>query len=517
MRVVLWDTRKLDVAKDFAGGFGVGQFPRRGGWRGRLIRYAFKRDRRPVALAFAYLAAIFRKLGHEVEYSEDRVPQGADLYVFHPSLITLSLERQAIETVLQETPGAQVLVTGILAQALPEAFVGLKVTLVRGEAEQLFWKLDEALAAGPTNVNVGSVRDLDALPFPDWSLFEPHRFRIAYDFWKFPTGLIQQSRGCTFSCNYCPYIVVENATRLRDPERVVEEIREGVSRYGFRSFKFRDPLFGLDRKRVFRLAELLGRLPKRIQFSIEGRIDLLKHDMVSELRRVGLTSITVGIETPNEATLRHYKRAPIRDDRQRQFVATCRELGVRTVAGFMIGFPEDTAASIQGVLKYAKAVGPTFANFNVVTPYPGTEFFNQVHEDIADFDFTKYNVYTPVMKYRHLTTEQVAELHARSFIRYYFRSRWFAENAHLLWPWLGRLGLRPPIAKEPVAEQPVAREPQESCPPASRRPDRQPVGELHELRATHPLRSADKRPPHHVGQQSPERERVARVQVGQGD
>jgi radical SAM superfamily enzyme YgiQ (UPF0313 family) len=290
-----------------------------------------------------------------------------------------------------------------------------------------------------------------------------------------------------------------------------------VSRYGFRSFKFRDPLFGLDRKRVFRLAELLGRLPKRIQFSIEGRIDLLKHDMVSELRRVGLTSITVGIETPNEATLRHYKRAPIRDDRQRQFVATCRELGVRTVAGFMIGFPEDTAASIQGVLKYAKAVGPTFANFNVVTPYPGTEFFNQVHEDIADFDFTKYNVYTPVMKYRHLTTEQVAELHARSFIRYYFRSRWFAENAHLLWPWLGRLGLRPPIAKEPVAEQPVAREPQESCPPASRRPDRQPVGELHELRATHPLRSADKRPPHHVGQQSPERERVARVQVGQGD
>ena len=31
MRVVLWDTRKLDVAKDFAGGFGVGQFPGNGG------------------------------------------------------------------------------------------------------------------------------------------------------------------------------------------------------------------------------------------------------------------------------------------------------------------------------------------------------------------------------------------------------------------------------------------------------------------------------------------------------
>jgi anaerobic magnesium-protoporphyrin IX monomethyl ester cyclase len=473
MRVVLWDTRKLDVAKDFAGGFGVGQFPGRGGWRGRLVRYAFKRDRRPVALAFAYLAAIFRQLGHQVEYSEDHVPAGADVYVFHPSLITLSLERQAIEKVLRETPRAKVLVTGILAYALPEAFADLKVTLVRGEVEQLLWKLDEALAADKATVHVGSVRDLDALPLPDWSLFEPHRFRIAYDFWKFPTGLIQQSRGCTFSCNYCPYIVVENSTRLRAPERVVEEIRTGMDRYGFRSFKFRDPLFGLDRKRIFKLAELIGGLPRKVQFSIEGRIDLLKPDIIKALQRVGLTSITVGIETPNEETLRHYKRAPVSDDRQREFVALCRGLGVRTVAGFMIGFPEDTAASIHSVLKYAKAVGPTFANFNVVTPYPGTEFFNQVRDDIASFDFTKYSVYTPVMKYRHLSTEQVADLHARSFIGYYFRSRWFAENAHLLWPRLRWLGLRGPSVREPE----IAIEPDPCGAPAVPAPTLVPSGE----------------------------------------
>jgi radical SAM superfamily enzyme YgiQ (UPF0313 family) len=133
----------------------------------------------------------------------------------------------------------------------------------------------------------------------------------------------------------------------------------------------------------------------------------------------------------------------------------CRRLGVRTVAGFMIGFPEDSTASIESVLKYAKSVGPTFANFNVVTPYPGTEFFAQVRDDVASFDFTKYSVYTPVMKYRHLTSEQVAELHARAFISYYFRSRWFAENAPLLWPSLRRLGLRPLSAASTA------------CPPAS--------------------------------------------------
>jgi tRNA A37 methylthiotransferase MiaB len=451
MRVVLWDTRKLDVAKDFAGGYGVGQFPGNGGIGGRIIRHFYKRDTRPVALVFAYLAAIFRDLGHRVEYVLDRVPPGADLYVFNPSLITVALERRAIAQALASAPGCRVLVTGAVAHSMSEAFDGLDVTIVQGEAEQLRWKLDEVLAAGSGTINVGKVDDLDQLPFPDWSPFSPRKFRIGYDFTRFPTGLVQQSRGCTFKCNYCPYIIVENSTRLRSPDRVAAEMRAGIEAHGFRSFKFRDPLFGIDRKRVFRLAELIGSLPRKIEFSIESRIDLLKPDVLRTLRDVGLTSITVGIETPSEETLRRYHRAPIRDDRQREFVLLCRSLGIRTVAGFMIGFPDDTEQSIHAVLRYAKSVNPTFANFNIVTPYPGTEFFEQIRSQIATFDTTKYTVYTPVLKYKHLTPERVSELHAKCFTSYFFRSRWLLANAPLVWPGLQRLGWRLPRLPEPAA------------------------------------------------------------------
>lgn len=441
MHVVLWDTRKLDVSKDFAGGFGVGQYHGLGGIRGRIIRRFYKRDRRPTALLFAYLAAIFQKLGHTVEYAEDRVVAGADLYVFNPSLITLSLERQVMAEVLNQTPWARVLVVGLAASVMPEAFEGLDVTVVKGEAEQLLWKLDEVMARPGATVQLGTIEDLNKLPFPDWTPFRPRNFRIGYDFTRFPTALIQQSRGCTLKCNYCPYIILENSTRFRDPEAIVEEIQRDIRNWGFRSFKFRDPLFGLSRKRVFQLAELIGKLPRKIQFSIESRIDLMKPEVLRLLRRVGLTSITVGIETPNEDTLKRYRRAPINDDRQREFVALCRSLGIRTVAGFMIGFPEDTEQSIRHVLKYAKLVGPTAANFNIVTPYPGTEFFAQVKEQIADFDFSHYSVYTPVMKYKHLTAERVQELHAKCFTSYYFRWPYLFQNGPLLWPALRWLGL----------------------------------------------------------------------------
>lgn len=452
MQVVLWDTRKLDASKDFAGGLGVGQYPGRGGLRGKIIRRFYTRDRRPVALLFAHLAAIFRRLGHRVRYVEDRIVPGADLYVFCPSLITLDLERRAMAAVLAHNPQARVLVAGLVASVMPEAFDTLDVTVVKGEAEQLLWRLDEVLSQPGAVVQLGTIEDLDRLPRPDWSPFSPRRFRIGYDFWRFPTGLVQSSRGCTFKCNYCPYIILENSTRFRDPRSVVDEIGHGIRRWGFRSFKFRDPLFGLSRRRVFELAEQLGRLPRKIQFSVETRIELVPPEVLRLLKRVGLTSITVGIETPDDQTLQRYRRAPVRDDRQREFVATCRSLGIRTVAGFLIGFPDDTETSIRQVIDYAKQIGPTFANFNVVTPYPGTEFFEQIKDRIADFDFSRYTVYTPVLKYEHLTREQMAELHAKCFRRYYFRWQYLRENAHLLWPGLRRFGIGLQEPETPVAE-----------------------------------------------------------------
>ncbi len=452
MRVILWDTRKLGASKDFAGGFGIGLYPGTGGLRDHIIRYHYTRDRRPAALLFAHLASIFRILGHRVEYAEDRIPRGADLYVFCPSLVTLHLERRAIRRAVADNPAARVLVVGLVASVMPKVFDGLDVTVVKGEAEQLLWRLDEVLARPGVPVQLGTLENLDLLPLPDWSLFRPRKFRIGYDFWRFPTALVQASRGCTFQCNYCPYIILENSTRFRDSEAVVDEIRHGMRRWGFRSFKFRDPLFGLSRKQVFRLAEGIGRLPQKIQFSIETRIELMPPEVLRVLRRAGLTSITVGIETPDEETLKRYRRDPVREDRQHAFIDACRRLGIRTVAGFMIGFPEDDEESIRRVMWYAQQVNPTFANFNIVTPYPGTEFFEQIKGRIADFDYSHYTVYTPVLKYEHLTADRLAWLHAKCFHRFYFRWEYLRENAHLLWPGLQKFGFGDKQRETPGAE-----------------------------------------------------------------
>ena len=247
--------------------------------------------------------------------------------------------------------------------------------------------------------------------------------------------------------------MIESKTRFRDPESVVDEIRYGVERYGFESFKFRDPLFGLNRKKALAMAEGIARLPKKIQFSVETRVDLMRDETLQVLKEAGLTSITIGIETPDEQTLATHKRVAIGDDRQRRFVETCREMGIRTVAGFMIGFPNDTRQDIWNVLNYARVVNPTYANFNIVTPYPGTEFYMNVKDQIADHDFSKYSVYQPVMKYTNLTAAEVAEMHGKCFEKFYFRARYLQTNGFLLWPQLRRFV---PASSQRKIEQPAA-------------------------------------------------------------
>jgi anaerobic magnesium-protoporphyrin IX monomethyl ester cyclase len=438
MHVVLWDTRTSDVSKDFAGGFGVGLYPGHKGWRGRIIRHYFARDRRPVSLVFAYLAGVFRNLGHAVEYVVDRMPERADLMVFCPALISLSAERKAIAEARSRFPKAEILVAGLAASMIPEAVSDLGATIVRGEAEQLYFKLDEVLGQPGVVVDLGIVEDLDRLPFPDWSPFDPQAFRVGYDFWQFPTALAQASRGCSFKCGYCPYTVLDNSIRIRDPLAVADEILHANRRWGFRSFKFRDPLFGFSQKGAHQLAEAIARLPQRIQFSVETRIELAPADTLRALKRAGLTSITIGIETPDEIRLRSYGRGSPGEDRQKEFIELCQRLGIRTVAGFMIGFPDDTEESIRRVAEYAQRLNPTFANFNLVTPYPGTAYFAENRHRIVETDLGRYSSYSPVFKYDGLTPAKLTGLSALCFNHFYFRWEYLCKNAHLLYPALRR-------------------------------------------------------------------------------
>ncbi|NQT38231.1 MAG: radical SAM protein [Planctomycetes bacterium] len=440
MDVVLCSTGAPEVWKDGAAGFGL---------ETRFLRGS-RRARFPETRLFAQLAAVFTRLGHRVQYTENRLTRGADLYVFCPSLITLRRECAMIARLGAANPGARILVAGRVASALPDAFDGLGVIVVRGEAELLFWKLAEVLRHPASIVPLGWAEDLDTFPLPDWSTMPHGRFRIPTDFWKFPTAPIESSRGCRLRCDDCPRTADPVGVRRRNPEAVAEEIRRGVRTWGFRSFRFLDPLFGQHRDLSFRLAERIARMPQSIQFSIETRADAMPAELLRVLRRAGLVCVGLEIETPDQQTLQRRGRPVVEDGVQRELIAQCRRMGIRTSAHFQIGFPDDTAESVRAVGDYAAGLNPTWAHFHPVTAYPDTPLFDRLEDPLAQ------DASAPAA----LGKEAVEALRRQCLGSFYRRWSYWRANAALRWPWLG--GTAPDQRREslPGAEPAHTRPPE---------------------------------------------------------
>ena len=76
----------------------------------------------------------------------------------------------------------------------------------------------------------------------------------------------------------------------------------------------------------------------------------------------------------------------------------------------------------MNVLNYARQVNPTYANFNIVTPYPGTEFFLEAKNRGSGIRFFKIHGLSPGHAIRKPDGRRGQRLHGRCFAKFYFRS-----------------------------------------------------------------------------------------------
>ena len=402
--------------KDMAGGFGttfdVGDSP--GAF---LLEYAKKFIANVPDLGLPYLAAVLRKAGHEVIIFHNTHPPGCDLYLVQSSIVECVNERAAGESILKG--GGRVGFFGRFASEVPDYFSKAGNFAIRGEPENLPAGTDLAGLSGI--VDAGLVKDLDALPFPDWDGFplEKYRYRII------GTGgaalPVQASRGCPMHCNYCPY-KVNNPFRVRNPAAVVEEIARLSIKYGVKSIVFRDPDFTFNIPRLHELLTLIiGKKLKGISYYIEGRTDGVDRETVELMARAGIASWEIGIETPSRETLlKHGRNAPD-IGRQEQIIRWCRRLGIRVVGNYMIGFPEDTEESILSVVSLAKKLNTFAVQFTVCTPYPGTEFFDEVRDEILTDKWEEFTGWNNVYRHPVLSPARLAALRERAYLEYHYR------------------------------------------------------------------------------------------------
>lgn len=219
------------------------------------------------------------------------------------------------------------------------------------------------------------LRDLDDIAFPQRRLLDIRRYSSLLSPRSLCTTIIS-SRGCPFKCAFCdrPLSPITSCFRYRSANNVVDEIHQCMD-LGIRDFLFYDDTFTVNRDRVLAICDEILYRQMRIHFDIRTRVDLVDDEMLRLLKRAGCIAIHFGVEAGNDRILKIIKKG-FNIKKVRETFKLAHNIGIETLAYFMIGLPSEKARDIQDTFDLARELRPDYLHLTVFSPYPGTELYD---------------------------------------------------------------------------------------------------------------------------------------------
>jgi len=316
--------------------------------------------------------------------------------------------------------------------------------VVRGEADDSLLELLAAFDARASVKDIAGVsvrenghvhhaparvapKDITKYPAPAYHLLpmEAYRERQAGAFGEtFSPVRLLASRGCPWSCQFCSVPAVSGkAYRQKGAAGIVDEVARLHRDHGITSFKFADDSLGVVRRHVLDIAAGIRALDMPLKWECETRLDLLDDEILSALAGAGCRGIWVGIEAGNEATLKRISKG-LKYEKIPGQVKRIQDHGLRVSGFFITGLPYESEAGHAENVRFACDLALDMAVFSVLTPFPGTEYWDRPEQHglrIRTRNFSHYTESEAVIDTSELSAEDINRINWQSYLRFYMR------------------------------------------------------------------------------------------------
>ncbi|MCP4162182.1 MAG: radical SAM protein [Deltaproteobacteria bacterium] len=274
------------------------------------------------------------------------------------------------------------------------------------------------------NNEINPIKNMDSIPFParqlskDISIYKPP----VGAYRKNPVVSMITSRGCPYQCIFCDNNTFGRKTRFFSAEYVVEEIKDVIKNYGAKEIAFLDDTFVIDKKRLYKIFELLNNENIKFPWTCMTRVNNVDYEILKFMKDNGCWQIRFGIESGNQEVLDFIKKG-ITLKQVRDVTKWCRELKMVTTGFFMIGHHIDTKDTIDDTIKFALSLPLTDITATINTPIPGTESYNKARNygTYDEKDWTSLNYWTPIFVPKELSREYMLEKQSEIYRRFYIR------------------------------------------------------------------------------------------------
>jgi len=312
--------------------------------------------------------------------------------------------------------------------------------VVRGEGEITLLELVKALDGGLDLSTVKGIafrdrrsikitperpliEDLDTLPMPAYHKLPMDKYRFVV--WGPEICVMISSRGCPFHCRFCTEQKIwRNRWRGRSAVRLVDEMELLNKKYGVKIIWFGDDCFNLNRKRNEQFIEELEQRKLDMKWYIEARVDTLLRDadLVPRMARLGLFHVLLGAESSSKNDLK-YLNKNINLSETKKAVALLKQHGIIAHTNFIVGLPQDTKKSIRRTVAFAKSLDPDVAVFVPLTPFPGTDLYDELTSSglLTETDFANFDFIMPVARTNSLSRRQLQKEIIKGYVHFYAR------------------------------------------------------------------------------------------------
>jgi radical SAM superfamily enzyme YgiQ (UPF0313 family) len=275
------------------------------------------------------------------------------------------------------------------------------------------------------------IEDLGSIPFPARELLgdamsyvpPPATYR------RKPVAVMITSRGCNRRCIFCFQIdkTRKSGIRYRSVENVLAEI-EHIIGQGYREIKFIDDTLAANYDRAMAIVKEIKR--RRLDFTwfASACVNQVDKPLLQAFKDAGCWAILFGAESGVQKNLNTIRKG-ITLEQTRKAVKAAKEVGLMVLTPFLFGLPGETFEEGLQTIDFACELDPDVANFHSLTPFPGTELYDNlerygtVSPELSDYTYQGI-AFVP----HTMNREQVAELRQRAFKKFYSRPKFLLRR-----------------------------------------------------------------------------------------
>ncbi|HUH75712.1 MAG TPA: radical SAM protein [Chitinophagales bacterium] len=339
----------------------------------------------------------------------------------HPNIKTIfgGVHVSAVPEVCLEYPEVDYAVVGEGDVAITDIIKNIEEGVVDQPINNTQFKAtDGSIIKGK---QVGFYQDLDELPFPDKTIWEPHvNLRDNY--------LIMASRGCPYTCSFCfnnffaklPDGKRGKFVRQRSVDNVIKELKWAKERYKIKTVKFEDDVFTVNKAWIIEFC-------KKYKAEIDLPFNCLIHpqyfdEEIAEMMSIaGVNWIQMGIQTMDE----NFKHQNLRRYEESNHIIKALELiekyNIKIKVDIMLGLPGESITSQETTLKLFKKHTPKRIQTFWTSFLPGTDMFKKAVADGTVSKEKEHDLVHGIDFYFYRNKDNIKELQlAKQYINYEF-------------------------------------------------------------------------------------------------